>query len=111
MGLTLEEDYKKLPPMHWTTKMHKEPVSSRFIIGSKVSSLKPLGKCITRIFKVIFHHKKRYFRKVGFYSGLKHFWCIDKNTEITEMLDRVNERSQSLHLILPHSTQKYRMIN
>ena len=57
MGLTLEEDYEKLPPMHWTTKMHKEPVSSRFIIGSKISSLKPLGKYITRIFKVIFHHK------------------------------------------------------
>ena len=57
MGLTLEEDCKKLPPLHRTTKMHKERVSSRFIIGSKISSLKPLGKCITRIFKVIFLHK------------------------------------------------------
>ena len=79
MGLTLEEDYEKLPPMHWTTKMDKEPISSRFIICSKNSSVKPLGKCITHIFKVIFHHKKRYYRKVCFYSGLKHFWRVDKN--------------------------------
>ena len=50
MRLTLEEDYQKLPQMHWTTKIHKEPVSSRFIIGSKISSLKPLGKYVLLVF-------------------------------------------------------------
>ena len=82
--------------MHWTPKMHKTPVGARFIIGSKCSSLKPLGKDITRIFKVIFHHKRRYYRKVGFFSGLNNFWCVDKSSDITNTLDRFNRKGKAL---------------
>ena len=57
IGLDLEEEFRKLPPMHWIPKLHKAPVSERFIICSKLSSLKPLGKAVTKIFKVIFHFK------------------------------------------------------
>ena len=93
--------------MHWTAKMHKD--RSWFIIGSKISSLKPLGICLTHIFKGIFHYKKPYYRKVGFYSGLKHFWCIDKNSDVTEMLDKVNDSKTPL--ILPPSIPKSHMMN
>ena len=94
-GLELKEDMHKLPPMHWLPKMHKTPIGSRFIIGSKCSSLKPLGKDITRIFKVIFHHKRRYYRKAGFYSGLNNFWCVNKNSDITDTLDRINRKANA----------------
>ena len=70
IGLDLEEEFRKLPPMHWTPKLHKTPVSERFIIGSKLSSLKPLGKVVTKIFKVIFHFKRRYYKKAGFSRGM-----------------------------------------
>lgn len=33
LQLDLEKDMRKLPPMHWTPKMHKTPVGARFIIG------------------------------------------------------------------------------
>ena len=90
--LKVGDDILKLPPLHWTPKKHKTPTGSRFIIGSKKSSLKPIGKNLTRIFKVIFHHKRRYYRKAGFYSGLKYFWCIDNHQEVIDALDRISNK-------------------
>ena len=95
LGHECKEEIQKLPPMHWTPKMHKTPVGARFIIGSKCSSLKPLGGDITRIFKVIFHHKRRYYRKAGFFSGLNNFWCVDKSSDITSTLDRFNRKGKA----------------
>ena len=85
----------KLPPLHLKPKIHKSPTGSRFIIGSKKSSLKPLGKAITKIFKVLFHHKRRYFRKAGFFSGLKYCWCIDSHQEVIETLDRISNKNKA----------------
>ena len=89
IGLDLEEEFRKLPPMHWIPKLHKTPVSERVIIGSMLSSLNPLGKAVTKIFKVIFHFKRRYYKKAGFFSGYKNFWCVDKNSDITDTLDQL----------------------
>ena len=85
-SLDVEDDMRKLPPFHWTPKMHKQPTGARYIIGSKMSSLKPLGKALTKIFKVIFHHKRRFCMKAGFFSGLKQFWCIDNHNEVLNTL-------------------------
>ena len=85
----------KLPPLHWTPKMHKNPTGARFIIGSKKSSLKPIGKAITKILKVIFNNKKLYFKKVGFYSGLKYFWCVDNHQEIVQNLERISTQNNA----------------
>ena len=84
---------QKLPPLHWTPKIHKTPTGSRFIIGSKMSSLKPIGKIITKIFKVVFKMKRGYYRKAGFFSGLKQFWPIDNHNEILETLSRLNSKN------------------
>ena len=93
--LPLDEEMRKLPPMHWTPKMHKDPTGARFIIGSKLSSLKPLGKAMTKIFKVIFHHKRRYYRKAGFYAGVKYFWCIESHKELIGTLERLNSKNMA----------------
>ena len=50
----VEEEMEKLPTMYWSPKKHKTPTGARFIIASKLSSLKPLAKDITAIFKCIF---------------------------------------------------------
>ena len=95
IGFDLEEEFRKLLQMHWTPKLHKTPVSERFIIGSKLSSLKPLGKAVTKIFKVIFHFKRRYYKKTGFFSGYRNFWCVDKNSDITDTLDQLNKNGKA----------------
>ena len=93
--LDLLPQMQRLPPMHWTPKIHKTPTSSRFIIGSKMSSLKPLGKAITKIFKVIFKMKRGYYRKAGVFSGLKQFWPIDSHDEIVQTLDRLSSKQKA----------------
>jgi hypothetical protein len=94
-NLRLPSDMDKLPPLHWTPKMHKTPVGARFIIGSKKSSLKPLGKCVTKMFKVLFHLKSRYFRKTGFFSGVKQFWCIDSHKDVVDTLNKLNNKGEA----------------
>ena len=94
-GLAPALDMQNLPPLHWTPKIHKSPTSSRFIIGSKKSSLKPLGKAITKIFKLIFNFKRSYFRKAGFFSGLKHFWCVENQNEVVDALDRLSKKKNA----------------
>jgi hypothetical protein len=94
-NLKLPSDMERLPPLHWTPKMHKTPVGSRFIIGSKKSSLKPLGKCITKMFKVLFHLKSRYYRKTGFFSGVKQFWCIDSHKDVVDTLNKLNDKKEA----------------
>ena len=91
-GLELEEGMDKLPPLHLTIKKHKIPSSKRVIVGSKMSSLKPLGKDLTKIFKLIFHFKRKYWRKAGFFSGVKNFWCTESNSDIAKTLDRINKK-------------------
>ena len=91
----VEDDMRKLPPFHWTPKMHKQSTGARYIIGSKMSSLKPIGKALTKIFKVIFHHKSRFCIKAGFFSGLKQFWCIDNHNEVLNTLKRLNKKKGS----------------
>ena len=96
--LKLPEDMQKLPPMHWIPKNHKNPVGSRFIIGSKMSSLKPMGKMITSIFKLIFKMKRRYFKKAGYFSGLKQFWPIDSHDEVVNALNRLSSKERAISI-------------
>ena len=51
-GLEVDQEMQFLPRMYWSPKLHKNPIGSRFIIASKQSSLKPLLKDLTCIFKL-----------------------------------------------------------
>ena len=72
-NIKFEEEMEKLPTMYWTPKIHKTPTGSRFIIASKLASLKPLAIEITSIFKCIYLHIRKYYGMAEFYSGIKHF--------------------------------------
>ena len=64
--------YKSLPMMYWIPKLHKNPVGSRYIIASKKSSMKPLSKAVSNIFKLIYsqiensHHKSKSITNSGY---------------------------------------------
>ena len=47
------ENYR-LPNMYWMSKVHKNPTKARFIIASPKSSIKPLARTITSIFRLLF---------------------------------------------------------
>ena len=95
INIDVDEEMKHLPTMYWTPKMHKEIIGARFIIASKLSSLKPLAQDLTKIFQCVFAHVRAYYRKARFYSGLNHFWVIDNNTNLISAMDRINKKGNA----------------
>ena len=51
LGLDVKEEFRHLAKHYWTPKMHKQVVAERFITASVLSSVKPLAKDVTKIFK------------------------------------------------------------
>ena len=92
LGLEVKEEFKNLSKHYWTPKMHKQIVAERFITAS---SLKPLAKEVTKIFKCIFNFVRAYYRTVEFHTGLKYFWVIDNNAEFCKALDRLSRKGKA----------------
>ena len=95
LGLEVKEEFRNLSKHYWTPKMHKQVVAERFITASVFSSLKPLAKDVTKIFKCIFNFIRAYYRTVEFYTGLKYFWVIDNNADFCKALDRLSKKGKA----------------
>ena len=65
----LNENHQ-LPNMYCMPKMHKSPIKARFIIASPKSSIKPLARTITSIFRLFFRH---IMISVGIFTGVNTF--------------------------------------
>ena len=94
-GLEVKKDFRHLATHYWNPKMHKQVIAERFITAGVMSSLKPLAKDVTKIFKCIFNFSRAFYRVLEFYSGLKFFWVIDNNTEYCKALDRISNRNRA----------------
>ena len=46
-GISVSEDYKRLPSIYWLPKLHKNPTKTRFIIAAPTCSAKPLSTYFT----------------------------------------------------------------
>ena len=95
LGLEVKEEFRHLAKHYWTPKMHKQVVAERFITASVLSSVKPLAKDVTKIFKCIFNFIRSYYRIVEFHTGLKYFWVIDNNAEFCKALDRLSKKGKA----------------
>ena len=63
-----------------------------------MSCLKPLGKTITKIFKLIFKMKRGYYRKSGYFTGLKQFWPIDSHEDVVKALDKLSNKNKAVSI-------------
>ena len=63
----------RLPNMYWVPKMHKNPIKTRFIIASPKSSIKPLARTITSVFRLFFRQIQTYNDKCSFLQVLTLF--------------------------------------
>ena len=112
LGIVMDEDCEKLPNMYWSPKMHKTPIGSRFIIASKLSSLKSLSQYITSALKVIFRAISSYYGARQVFTYKKSFWVIQSNKELLERLSKINLKSSAktistfdfstLYTMIPH---------
>ena len=72
-------------------KMHKNPISFRFIIAPPVCSIKPLSKDITSIFKFFYEKEERYHTKWKKGSGIKTFWTIQNSYPVIFSIIKLNK--------------------
>ena len=61
----------RLPNMHWIAMMHKNPFKAKFIIVSPKSSIKPLARAITSVFRLFFRQMQTYNNKSRFFYGAR----------------------------------------
>ena len=81
--------------MYWMPKTHKNPVKARFIIASPKSSIKPLARTITSIFRLFFRQIQTYNDKCGFFTGVNTFWVVQSNKPVTDAMNELNKQRKA----------------
>ena len=99
---------RDIPLIYWIPKMHKNPIGSRFIAGSKFCSIKPLSKNFSKALKLILNHMKLYSNTVYTRTNFKYYWIIDNSLEF---IDNIKDKNinhmetydfSTLYTALPH---------
>ena len=80
-----------IPVMYCIPKMHKNPISFRFIRASLVCNIKPLSEDITLIFKLLYEKVERYI-KGKVWPGIKTFWTTQSSFPAISSINKFNKR-------------------
>ena len=111
-NIKVPDTMKEIPSIYWIPKMHKNPIGSRFIAGSKICALKPISKAFSRALKLILNHMRLYSNTVLERTNLNYFWIIDNSLNF---MDKVKDKNlqhmqtydfSTLYTALPHSEIK-----
>ena len=107
-NINVPDDMQDIPLIYWIPKMHKNPIGSRFIAGSKKCSIKLLSKYFSKALKLILNHMKLYANTVYERSNLNYFWIIENSLDF---MDKIKNKSiehmetydfSTLYTALPH---------
>ena len=103
----------RLPNMYWMSKIDKNPFKAKFIIASPKSSIKPLARTITSIFRLFFRQIQIYNDKCRFFTGVNTFWVVQNSISVTDVMNGFNKRRKvtsvstfhisTLYTKLPHN--------
>ena len=94
-GITIPDNMKTLPDIHWIPKLHKTPIKERFIISSKECTLKQLNKEITAILKLAYRQVEMYNRKAHRFSGINTFWIIQNSKPVVDTLNYISSKNNA----------------
>ena len=76
-------------------KMHKNPIEARFVIASPKSSIKPLARTITSVFRLFFRQIQTYNDKCRFFTGVNTFWVVQNNKPVIDAMNGLNKRRKA----------------
>lgn len=116
-GVKVQENMKDVPIIYWIPKMHKNPIGSRFIAGSKFCSIKPLSKYFSKALKLILNHMKLYNNVVYERTQLNQFWILENSLEFLDNIKnkKINHMEtydfSTLYTALPHVEIKQKLAN
>ena len=85
----------ELPFMYAIPKFHKNPIKFRFIISSMKCQTKPLAKVITKGLKLCQKQHEVWCKVLRNYTGINHFFIIDKNQPIIDKLNKLNIKNNA----------------
>ena len=88
-NIRVTDDMKEIPLIYWVPKMHKNPIGSRFIAGSKICSIKPLSQYFSKALKLILNHMKLYSATVLERANINYYWIIDNSLEFMDKIRNV----------------------
>ena len=120
-SMKVDDKHRKLPFLYFTAKMHKNPVSSRFITSGKYSSLSELSAKVGMCLKVLLNSSKNYSRYDSKYKKcLKNYFIVDNNAEVIKFLENSNKLKhkhksmatydfKTLYTSIPHNLLKDKM--
>ncbi len=91
-------EYKCLPYIHATIKMHKNPVKFRFIIASRKCATKIAAKKLTKILKLVLNTHFRYCEKIKWYTGVNRMWVSKGTADVLEQIEKINKRKKARNL-------------
>ena len=86
------DSMKEIPLIYWIPKMHKNPVGSRFIAGSRICALKPISKAFSKALKLILNHMRLYSKTVFERTNINYFWIIDNSLYFMDQIKDSNLR-------------------
>ena len=76
-------------------KMHKNPIKARFITASPKSSIKPLARTKTSVFRLFFRQIQTYNDKCRFFIGVNTFWVVQNNKPVIDAMNGLNKRRKA----------------
>ena len=107
-NIKVPDSMQDIPLIYWIPKMHKNPIGSRFIAGSKHCSIKYLSKYFSKALKLILHHMNLYGKTVFDRASLNYFWIIENSLDFMDKLKNKNVDHMetydfsTLYTALPH---------
>ena len=107
-NINVKEEMIDIPMIYYIPKMHKTPISKRFIAGSRKCTIKMLSKYFSMSLKIIFNNFKRYNKFVFERTGVKQFWIIENSLDFLENVKElrtdfmVSYDFSTLYTNLPH---------
>ena len=119
-GIELSDDYKRLPYLYWTPKLHKSQVKHRFIAGSSKCTTKQLSSLLTKILTVIKTGLEKYCSIKISHTGVNNMWILKNSTNLLSSLGHLGVHKatsiqtfdfSTLYTSIPHDLLKSRMNN
>ncbi len=95
LGIEIDKDNEKLPYIHATIKMHKNPVKFRYIIASRQCAAKGIAKKLTKILKLVMDINRNYCRKIKWYTGINRMWIATGTKDVLEEISHINKRKRA----------------
>ena len=83
----VRDEWKKLPFMYWTAKMHKTPPAPRFIAASHACVTKPLSRLLCKILRVVQKEAQARCEQLRNHDGIKRFLIIENNDEVVRTVE------------------------